>query len=257
MKLTSKFVAIAVLASSLCLALSTGVRAQEDDSPVFPVKTPGAPTPKTTEFQFSLLDQGINDISRSMMLRLAYRQLLASETDRQQGYVLDAHFHHFFNTSPATLERFLSASQVAGYPNYNEISAGVGYRFAWENFALIPQAHFRDMFAMAPNVQQHLIGFEPGVRLEYWLYPEVARISVDYGFNVPVLHLANQVSNVSPFTLTLHRIYTEMNYRLLPNLDLLAGFYWWQAPAQLGSGSITDRTLSNIFGFQVGAGFVL
>jgi hypothetical protein len=223
----------------------------------FPIKTPDAPQPKNLSFQFSLLDQGINDISRSTLLRLSYRQLLSAPDNLNQGYVLDAHFHHFFNTSPAVLERFLSASQVAGYPNFNEIGAGVGYRFAWENFALIPQAHFRDMFAFAPNVHQHLIGFEPGLRLEYWIYPESLRLSLDYGFNVPVLHLANQISNISPFTLSLHRVYTEMTYRFLPNLDLLAGFYWWQAPSQLGSGSITDRTLSNIFGFQVGAGLAL
>jgi hypothetical protein len=255
MNTIGKLAGIFLLASSW-LPLNAA-QAEEAPDLTFPVKTPAAPQPKTLNFQFSLLDQGISDISRSTMLRLAYRQLLASPDNLQQGYVLDAHFHHMFNSSPATLERFLSASQIAGYPNFNEIGAGVGYRFAWENFALIPQAHFRDMFAMAPNVHQHLIGFEPGLRLEYWIYPESLRLSVDYGFNVPVLHLANQVSNISPFTLTLHRINTEMTYRLLPSVDLLAGFYWWQAPSQLGSGSITDRTLSNIFGFQVGAGIAL
>lgn len=257
MKLICKLAGTLLLTSSLVLAAFTGAQAATSDSPVFPVKTPDAPVPKIRYLQFSILDQGINDISRSLMLRIAYRHLLAAELNSQQGYVLDAHFHHFFNTSPAALERFLSTTQVSSYPNFNELGLGVGYRFAWENFALIPQAHFRDMFALAPNVHQHLIGFEPGLRLEYWLYPEVARISVDYGFNVPVLHLANQYSNISPFTLTLHRISTEMTYRFLPNLEALAGFYWWQAPSQLGSGSITNPALSNIFGFQIGAGLAL
>ena len=247
------FLAGLCFVSSLTLTLSA-VAAPSD---VFPVKTPSAPPPKTQTLHISLLDQGINDISRALMLRLGWRQLLSSSENPQQGYVLDAHFHHLFNSSPAAFERFLSASQTNGYPNFNELGAGAGYRFSWENFALIPQAHFRDMFALAPNVNQHLIGFEPGIRLEYWLYPEVTRLSLDYGFNVPVLHLANQISNISPFTLSLHRLSTEMTWRALPNIEIEAGFYWWQVPAQLGSGSITSPTLSSIFGFQTGLGLIL
>lgn len=256
MKRIYQLTGMLLLATSLTLVHPQGVKAAAATDPVFAVKTPNAPEPKLHTLQFSILDQGVNDISRSLMMRIAYRHFLAAPGS-QQGYIIDAHFHHLFNTNPAALARFLSATQVSGYPNFNELGLGVGYRLGWENFALIPQAHFRDMFALAPNVHQHLIGFEPGLRLEYWLYPEVARISVDYGFNVPVLHLANQYSNVSPFTLTLHRVSVEMTYRLLPFLETLAGFYWWQTPSQLGSGSITDSTLSHIFGFQIGAGFNL
>lgn len=214
--------------------------------------TPAPPLPKPRTLQVSILDQGISDISRSLMLRLAYRQLFATSEDGKNGYVLSGNFNHLFGTHPALLNRFVQAADAGIYPNYNELGLGFGYRFAFENFALIPQAHVRDMFAFGTNVNHHLVGFEPGLRLEYWIYPEVLRLSVDYGFNVPVLHLANQESNISPFTLSLHRVNTELNYRLLENFDLTAGFYFWQVPAQLGSGSITDTTLSGVAGFQVG-----
>jgi len=237
------------------LALSGPVQARDLLEPQsFPIEIPDPPKPKTQTFRVSILDQGIQDISRSLMLNLAYRQLFATDESGQQGYVFSAHFHHLFGTHPALLERFVRAENAGLYPNFNEIGVGVGYRLAYENFALIPQVHFRDMFAMGNNVSQHLIGFEPGLRLEYWIYPEVTRLSVDYGFNVPFLHLANQESNISPFTLSLNRIYTELSYRLFEPVDLVAGFYWWQVPKQLGSGGITETTLSNITGFQVGAG---
>ncbi|PKL74362.1 MAG: hypothetical protein CVV27_20885 [Candidatus Melainabacteria bacterium HGW-Melainabacteria-1] len=257
--MTSMKAAPILLFTAIITALSTApVAAQGPASAPMPqqrfeVLTPDPPKPKTQTFSLSILDQGISDISRSIMMRLAYRQLFPTDASHQQGYVLSAHFHHLFATHPALLNRFVQASNAGIYPNYNEIGVGIGYRWAYENFALIPQAHFRDMLALGANVNQHLIGFEPGLRLEYWIYPEVARLSVDYGFNVPFAHLANQTSNVSPFNLSLHRIYTELSYRFLEHLDLTAGFYWWQVPAQLGSGSIVDTTLTNVTGFQVGA----
>ena len=231
----------------------------------FTVKTPDPPRAKTQTVTLSILDQGVSDISRSLMLRLAYRQLFATDAAQLQGPIFSAHFHHLFGTNPAMLNRFVQAADAGIYPNFNELGIGAGYRWAYENFAIIPQAHFRDMMAFGKNrvnggtpfdVNQHLIGFEPGLRLEYWLYPEVARLSVDYGFNVPFVHLANQSSNISPFSLSLHRVYTELSYRLLGNIDLNAGFYWWQVPSQMGTGSITDTTVSNITGFQIGGGLV-
>lgn len=219
----------------------------------YEIETPDPPAPKSQTLRLGFLDQGISDISRSLMLNVAYRQLFATDSP-QQGYVFSAHFHHLFNTHPALLNRFVQAEDAGFYPNFNELGVGVGYRFAYENFALIPQAHFRNLFASGQQVSQHLMGFEPGLRLEYWIYPEVTKLSVDYGFNVPFLHLANQQSNISPFTLSLHRIYTELSYRLFENFELVSGFYWWQVPAQLGSGRITNTTLSNVTGFQVGGG---
>jgi hypothetical protein len=246
-----------LLLSTLSLALGIMLPAQSQsllEPRSFAVETPDAPAPKAQTLRVSLLDQGISDISRSLMLNVAYRQLFATDESQQQGYVFSAHFHHLMNTHPALLNRFLQAEEAGFYPSFSEIGLGVGHRFSYENFALIPQAHFRNLFALGQNVSQHLIGFEPGVRLEYWIYPEVTKLSVDYGFNVPFLHLANQESNISPFTLSLHRIYTELSYRLFENVELVSGFYWWQVPSQLGSGSITNTTLSNVTGFQIGAG---
>lgn len=248
--------ALHILSLTLFLSLVLPVQAQDLPAQDFPVITPAPPLPKTQSFQFSLLDQGINDLSRPLMLRLAYRQLFPTDDSNRNGYLFSAHLNHLFGTNPALLNRFVQAENAGVYPNFNDLGVGFGYRFAYENFALIPQVHVRDMFAFGgQNVNHHLIGFEPGVRLEYWIYPEVARLSVDYGFNVPVLHLANSQSNVSPFTLSLNRINTELMYRFLDNFELVSGFYWWQVPAQLGSGSITSTTLSNVTGFQIGAGF--
>ena len=241
-----------ILAISLIGLLSASPALAQ--SPTFDVETPDPPQPKSSHFHFSILDQGISDISRSLMFRADFRQLFATDESNLNGYVLSTHFQHLSNTHPALLNRFVQQSDAGVYPNYNEIGLGLGYRFAFENFALIPQAHMRDMFALGSNVSQHLIGFEPGLRLEYWLYPEVARLSIDYGLTVPVLHLANQTGNISPFSLSLNRIYTEFSYRLFENLDIVTGFYWWQVPSQLGTGGITDTTLSNVTGFQVGAG---
>lgn len=245
-----------LLMAALIALAPSAAQAQDTVPPQqsFPVLTPDPPKPKTQSFTLSFLDQGISDISRSIMMRLNYRQLFATNESGSDGYVLSAHFHHLFGTNPALLNRFVSAANAGIYPNYNELGVGLGYRWAFENFAVIPQAHFRDQFAFGNNVNHHLIGFEPGVRLEYWIYPEVARLSVDYGFNVPFVHLANQQSNISPFTLSLHRVYTELSYRLVENVDVMAGFYWWQVPAQLGSGGITETTISNVTGFQIGAG---
>lgn len=256
MKVNAKLIKKCLL-SLLLLAIAWPAAAETAPGKSFPVQTPNPPRPKTRSFHFSLLDQGISDISRSLMFRADYRELFATDAEKQQGYVISAHLHHLFNTHPALLNRFVQAEDAGLYPSLSELGVGLGYRFAYENFALIPQAKFRDTFALGANVNQHLIGFEPGLRLEYWIYPEVARLSVDYGFNVPVLHLANQTSNISPFTLSNHRIYTELSYRLLENLDVFSGFYWWQVPSQLGSGSITDTTQSNITGFQVGFGLAL
>lgn len=253
------FTALTLTATNLVHAAA---QAQSEPLPPqsFEVQTPDPPRPKTQTFSFSLLDQGVSDISRSIMLRLGYRQLFPTDESNSQGWVLSAHFHHLFGTHPALLNRFVQASATGPYPNYNELGVGAGYRWAYQNFAIIPQAYFRDMLALGQNgtqgVNQHLIGFEPGLRLEYWIYPEVARLSVDYGFNVPFLHLANQQSNISPFTLSLHRVYTELSYRLFENLELHSGFYWWQVPSQLGTGSIVDTTISNMTGFQIGAGLV-
>lgn len=250
-----------ILLSALLLAALTPAwaQAQTDESQkYFEIQTPDPPKPKTQSVGISFLDQGSSDISRSIMMRLAYRQLFATDDSNKQGYVVSAHFHHLFGTHPFYLKEGRLNSGF--YPNYNELGVGFGYRWAYENFALIPQAYFRDQFAFgqtssAQPVNQHLIGFEPGLRLEYWIYPEVLRLSVDYGFNVPFVHLTNQLgNNVAPFTLNLHRVYTELTYRLAPNFDLTSGFYWWQVPSQLGSGGITDVTLSNITGFQVGGG---
>jgi len=240
---------------TLCLlALSTPALA-EATANTFPVQTPDPPAPKTRTIHFSLLDQGISEISRSLMLRMSYRELFAIDAAKQQGIVFSAHVDHLMNTHAALLNRHVQAEDAGFYPNQSELGVGVGYRFAYENFALIPQAGLRDQFAIGNNVNQHLIGFEPGVRMEYWLYPEVARLSVDYGFNVPILHLANQSSDISPFTLSNHRVYTELSYRLFENFDVLAGFHLWQVPSQLGSGGITDTTQTILSGFQVGAGF--
>lgn len=244
--------ALSVLNQAPVLAADTEILPERS----FDVKTPAPPLPKVQSFSFSILDQGISDISRSLMLRLAYRQLFPTDAARTQGYVFSADFEHLFGTHPALLNRFVQASDTGIYPNFNELGAGFGYRFAYQNFALIPQVHVRDMMAFGQNVNQHLVGFEPGLRLEYWIYPEVARLSIDYGFNVPFMHLANQTSDVSPFTLSLHRINTELSYRVIENLDVVAGFYWWQVPAQLGSGGITSTTLSNVTGFQVGGALV-
>lgn len=242
-----------LLTAALLTALQTVAQAEPDAG--FAVKTPPAPKPKTQTMHVSILDQGISDISRSLMLRADFRHLYPTDSSNQNGVVFSGHFHHLFGTHPALLNRFVSAAGAGLYPNYNELGLGAGYRWAYENFALIPQAHFRNQFAFGQNVNQHLIGFEPGLRLEYWLYPEVARFSVDYGFNVPFLHLANQSSSISPFQLSLHRVSTELTYRLFENVDVVAGFYWWQVPSQLGSGAITETTMSNMTGFQIGGGF--
>lgn len=240
---------------SLCL-LAIALPALADSSAnTFPVQTPDPPTPKTRAIHFSILDQGISDISRSLMLRMDYRELFATDAEKTQGIVFSAHLDHLMNTHAALLNRHVQADAAGIYPSQSEVGVGFGYRFAYENFALIPQASFRNQFAIASNVNQHLIGFEPGLRLEYWLYPEVARLSIDYGFNVPVLHLANQNSDISPFTLSNHRIYTELSYRLYEHVELVAGFHLWQAPAQLGSGSITNSVLTTLSGFQIGAGY--
>lgn len=248
----------ALLASnpSPALAAASGAFSETLSEHVYKIKTPEPPKPKVQSFGFSILDQGISDISRSLMLRLAYRQLFATDDSNLQGYVLSADFEHLFGTHPALLNRFVQAADTGIYPNFNELGVGFGYRWSYQNFAIIPQVHVRDMMAFGQNVNQHLVGFEPGLRLEYWIYPEVARLSVDYGFNVPFMHLANQTSDISPFTLSLHRINTELSYRLIENLDLVAGFYWWQVPSQLGSGGITSTTLSNVTGFQIGGALV-
>ncbi len=254
--MSSMKVAPILLFMAALLALAPQTAQAQDNLPPqqsFPILTPDPPKPKTQSFSISFMDQGISSISRSIMMRLNYRQLFATNESRSDGYVLSAHFHHLFGTHPYLMSSGIT--NTAGiYPNYNELGVGFGYRWAFENFAVIPQAHFRDQFAFGTNANHHLIGFEPGVRLEYWIYPEVARLSVDYGFNVPFVHLANTQSNISPFTLSLHRVYTELSYRLVENFDILAGFYWWQVPSQLGSGGITDATISNVTGFQIGAG---
>ncbi len=250
----------ALLCSSLCLsALSAGIAApvfaQNLPEQEFELTLPERKLPDTESLRAALMDQGISDISRTTFLQLNYRKLLPTDETNLQGYVFDVNFQHAFGSHPALLNRFVSADAAGFYPNFTDLSAGLGYRFDFANFGVIPQARFRDMFAIGQDVNQHLIGFEPGLRLEYWIYPEVARLSVDYGFNVPVLHLANEESNISPFSLSTQRVYTELSYRLLENLDVFSGFYWWQVPSQLGSGRITTTTLSNMTGFVVGAGF--
>lgn len=246
-----------LLALSLCLSgvgVSQQVLAQSLPEQEFRLTLPERKLPHTKTFRASLMDQGISDISRTTLLQLNYRELLPTDDTHTQGYVFQANLQHAFGSHPALLNRFVTEELAGWYPTFNDLSAGLGYRFAFANFALIPQANFRDVFALGNNVNQHLIGLEPGLRLEYWIYPEVARLSVDYGFNVPVLHLANQTSNISPFALSMQRVYTELSYRLFENIDVFSGFYWEQIPAQLGSGRITTTELSNLSGFVVGAG---
>lgn len=247
-------------ALSLCLSwafLPTTAQAQAQNVPnkEFKLTLPERKLPHTETFRASLLDQGVSDISRMTLLQLNYSQLFPTDLTQTQGYVFDASLQHAFGSHPALLNRFVTEDEAGVYPNYNDLSAGVGYRFAFANFGIIPQAKFRDVFALGNDVNQHLIGIEPGLRLEYWIYPEVARLSVDYGFNVPVLHLANQPSDISPFSLSMQRVYTELSYRLFENIDVFSGFYWAQIPSQLGSGRITTTELSNLSGFVVGAGF--
>lgn len=253
-----KHIRLTLLMLVLVALAAPQVQAQTLPPQRFDVQTPPPPLPKTRTARVSILDQGISDITRALMLRLEYRQLFPTEPSQKQGYVFSAYFNHLFGSHPALMNRFVQAENAGLYPNYNDLGVGVGYRWAYENFALIPQAHFRDQFAFGQNgsqgVSQHLFGFEPGLRLEYWIYPEVARLSVDYGFNVPFLHLANQPSDISPFSLSLNRLYTELSYRLFDDVDVMAGFYWWQVPAQLGSGGITSTTLANVTGFQIGGG---
>ena len=243
-------------ALSLCLSgsfLATPVHAQSLPDREFKLTLPERKLPHTETFRASLLDQGVSDISRMTLLQLNYTQLFPTDLSQTQGYVFDASLQHAFGSHPALLNRFITEDEAGFYPTYNDLSAGVGYRFA--NFGIIPQARFRDLFALGKDVNQHLIGIEPGLRLEYWIYPEVARLSVDYGFNVPVLHLANQQSDISPFSLSMQRVYTELSYRLFENIDVFSGFYWAQIPSQLGSGRITTTELSNLSGFVVGTGF--
>ncbi len=244
------FTGLAILA--LGLGANAALAQDLPENQTFPIRTPEAPKAKTQHLRFSILEQGVaGNPTTNWMVRFDYRNLLAESCDPQRGWVLGRWFNHLFATTPAVMERF---TQPSGYPSTSEIALGVGYRFPFANFAVIPQAHFRDIFAIAPDVHQHLIGFEPGVRLEYWLYPEVTRLAVDYGFNVPFVHLANNPSNVSPFTLSLNRVNLEISYRLLPSLDVITGFQWWQVPSQLGTGGIDKTTTSGIFGFQVGLG---
>lgn len=244
-------------ALSLCLswALFPAVtQAQPLAEKEFKLTLPERKLPHTETLRASLMDQGVSDISRTTLLQLNYSQLFPTDANQTEGYVFEASLQHAFGSHPALLNRFITEEDAGFYPNYNDLSGGVGYRFAFANFGVIPQAKFRDVFALGKDVNQHLIGIEPGLRLEYWIYPEVARLSVDYGFNVPVLHLANQQSNISPFSLSMQRVYTELSYRLFENIDVFSGFYWAQIPSQLGSGRITSTELSNLSGFIVGAG---
>lgn len=244
-------------ALSLCLSWIYTIApafAQSLPEQEFRLTLPERNLPHTRTLRASLLDQGVSDISRTTLLQLNYSELFPTDETHRQGYVFNANLQHAFGSHPALLNRFVTEEDAGWYPNYNDLSVGAGYRFSFANFALIPQASFRNVFALGNNVNQHVIGFEPGLRLEYWIYPEVARLSVDYGFNVPFLHLANQESNISPFSLSMQRIYTELSYRLFENIDVFSGFYWGQVPAQLGSGRITTTELSNLSGFVVGGG---
>lgn len=241
-----------LFALALCSTTLTAWAAPPEKT--FPINTPASAAPKTSTLRVSLMDQGINNISRSLMLRGEYRQLLNTVDLPEQGFVLDLSGQHFFNTHPAVLNDLVAAEN---YPNFTELNAGLGYRFQlFDKLGVIPQFHFRHMVAASPNVNQHLTSAEPGLRLEYWLYPEVTKISVDYGMSIPFLHLANRESNISPFTLSLNRINVEMSYRLLDFMDVTAGFFWWQVPTQFGTGALTSRDLSQVSGFSIGVGKV-
>lgn len=245
-------------ALSLCLSwviFPAIAQAQALAEKEFKLTLPERKLPHTETLRAAVLDQGVSDISRTTLLQLNYSRLFPTDATQTQGYVFEASLQHAFGSHPALLNRFVTEDEAGLYPNYNDLSGGVGYRFSFANFGITPQAKFRDVFALGKDVNQHLIGIEPGLRLEYWIYPEVARLSVDYGFNVPVLHLANQQSNISPFSLSMQRVYTELSYRLFENIDVFSGFYWAQVPSQLGSGRITTTELSNLSGFMVGAGF--
>lgn len=250
-KITANLAALTVVTLT---AFSFPVHAQTSDTQ-FPVQTPDPPLPKNSSIRLWLMDQSISKevdgTFQNWNLKLDFRKLFPIG-DPEGGLLLTGHLRHMFGTSPALMEKFIQDDGF--YTNYNEISFGSGVRIPFQNFALIPQVHFKDMFALATNVNQHLVGLEPGLRLEYWFYPQVLKLAVDYGFTVPFFHFANKASSQELFSLSLNRVDLEMSYRLLNNLDLLVGFQWWQVPSELGSGGINSRALSAVSGFNVGLG---
>lgn len=249
--------AVASLAGITLLPLATARAADIPPPKTYPVKTPLPAPAKNQQLRFSVLEQGVDNNFRAWMLRLDYRHKFTHPDSPSQGFILDTYWQHMIGTNPALLRESplaLTQQQTGVYANFNELSIGTGYHFNLGGIGVIPQAHFRDLFAIGRDVHQHLIGLEPGVRLEYWLYPEVTRISVDYGLTVPFAHLANFASSSSPFSLSSHRLHLEMSYRLLNMADLVVGFQWWQAPAEMGTGAINTTVMANFTGFHVGVG---
>lgn len=82
-----KHIRLTLLMLVLVALAAPQVQAQTSPPQRFDVQTPPPPLPKTRTARVSILDQGISDITRSLMLRLEYRQLFPTEPTQKQGYV--------------------------------------------------------------------------------------------------------------------------------------------------------------------------
>lgn len=239
-----------LLTTLLLISFSTSAWAEEEKFP-FSFE----PEVKAKNFGFSIFysDNFTSDNKKSA---IEYRAEVKAHFLDKFGFgpIGEVLFQHQSGTNPAILSGLVPAGDTA---HSHDGSALLGYRFGLgENFGFYPFVRGRALITRGRG-GDNFYGAEFGGGLEWKIYPETTHLNLKYGVMMPFFHnYTGSPDTVSASSFLLNNIELKLNYRFLPNCDLITAYQIRQFPKNLGSSGLTSNETFGWNGVLLGLGYV-
>ena len=246
-----KIIRSTILSMSICIfSLISQASADTFKPNSYPGQIPPLPD-NLSSIRLFYSDQGTSDVFRNNLFQLE-AQVGFGEKDSHPVFGLD--FKHLSTYTPAIFSQRVTAGQ---WGQTNEAGLSCGYSFGFANIELTPYLKLHDSFVSGEGLQtENLFSGQLGIQAGLTIYPQTSVLRVKYGYSVPFSHAAPKADDVKLYSIGLNTVAVDLSYRILPQIDLYTGWEFWQLPADLGAGQITNNDTVSISGFKLGAGYL-
>lgn len=181
-------------------------------------------------------------------------EVRANFLNKNSGIVSEISFQHMPGTNPSIISGILPAMDNA---HTHDAGALVGYRFGiTDDLGISPFLRARGIVTRGRG-GDNLYGAELGAELNWSIYPETTELTAKYGLTIPIFHNytgSPDIVNQTNFKLSTAEL--RLSYRVLENVNVIAGYQIKQYPKNLGNSNLATLDTLLWQSINIGAGYV-
>lgn len=175
--------------------------------------------------------------------------------DTGKGIMSELSYQHMTGTNPSIIYGLVPSGELA---HSHDGSAFLGYKFPIsDSFSVYPFVKGRAVVTRGRG-GDNIYGIEPGAGFEWKIYPETLHMNLRYGAMLPVLHrFDGNPDLVNPMTsFLLSNMELRLNYRFLPDFDVVTAYHLRQFPKDLGNSGFRNNETFIWNGVLIGLSYV-